>query len=322
MSKAPRDNPYTTPADIIAAIQSGRQPLSSVDCSLRTAELCEAAVRHDADNLRDVPFSLITPELCALALADNGLLLESIPESFRTEQLCLKAVHQSGHALRSVPESMRTAEIVDVAVGQWGRALTWVPESMRTLELCERAVAEDGSALEFVPLQLKSRKLCRQAVTHKVRRGAGSGLEYATAEEKNYWLCAMSVFHKPLSLRAVPMELRSLEICALALRLRDDAKGLVPLDLLGSPELTERLAQVRMAEDNIDFLENEVRQALSPFIMRHNIWWDAQDRWERMQHEQSAPKPSFAHPWLDKLNWLKREKDSESYTWTKLCSWD
>jgi len=40
---------------------------------------------------------------------------------------------------------------------------------------------------------------------------------------------------------------------------------------LGSPELTERLAQVRMAEDNIDFLENEVRQALSLYYAAQHL---------------------------------------------------
>jgi hypothetical protein len=322
MATEPPDNPCTTPADAVAAIQSGRHPLSSVDLSLRTAEVCEAAVRHDAENLRAVPTSLITPELCALAVRDNGPMLGSIPESLKTEQLCLTAVRHSAHALRSVPESMRTAEIVNVAVGQWGRALTWVPESMRTLELCEKAVAEDGSALEFVPLQLRSRDMCRLAVTYKRRGGADSGLRYAPADANNYWLCAMSVFYHPWSLMHVPPELKCLEICAMAVSRDRYVNSFVPFELQDTPELTERIAKINDAEQTINELKQEVEKAMQPGLNRENTWWDAQEQWERTDQQQALRKPCFAEPWLRKLNWLKSEKDNGTRTWTNLCNWD
>jgi len=321
MVTEPPNGPCTTPADTISAIQAGSS-LSSVDLSLRTPSVCEAAVRHDARNIRDVPDTVITPELCALAVGENGLTLESIPECLKTTQLCFQAVLQCAHALRFVPESMRTADLVNVALSKWGRAITWVPEAMRTLELYEKAVAEDGSALEFVPLHLRTRKMCREAVAHKARRGAESGLEYAPAEEKNYWLCAMSVFYHPWSLQHVPPRLRCLEVCAIAVSKSSYVNNYVPFDMRDSPALLERIDTIKMIEQRIRELEEEVREAMQPGLTRARTWWDAQAHWEAIDRQQGNPIYAFAQPWLEKLNWLKREKDLDSYTWTKLRNWN
>ncbi len=322
MSASPCLHPNATPADIIDAIRSGDLPLSAVDLPLRTGEVCEAAVRHDVNNLCDVPHSLLSPAMCAHAVEENWQLLGSIPESLRTEELCLKAIYSHARALSLVPESKKTAEMIDVAVGKWGRALTWAPEAMRTAELCDKAVEEDGSALEFVPLQLRSRRLCRESVVRKSRRGASSGLRYAPLEEQNYWLCAMSVFHHPWSLRDVPAELKGLEICAIAVSQDPNANSFVPVALKDTPAMVHRIEEVTVAEDKIKQLEDEVRPALSPYNMRHNIWWDAQDAWERAVPLQASSKPAFANPWLDTLISLKRKKDRQPDVWARLCRWD
>ena len=71
---------------------------------------CLAAVRKEGFSMLLVmPESLKTTEICLAAVQDNGLALEFVSEELKTVEMCLAAVKNNAKALQFVPKTLKAA---------------------------------------------------------------------------------------------------------------------------------------------------------------------------------------------------------------------
>ena len=71
---------------------------------------CLAAVMKEGfAMLLVMPESLKTTEICLAAVQDNGLALEFVPEELKTVELCRTAVKNNAKALQFVPKTLKAA---------------------------------------------------------------------------------------------------------------------------------------------------------------------------------------------------------------------
>lgn len=122
--------------------------------SVRTKELCEAAVSNDGLALQFVPENLLSEDLILKAVTENGKALRFVPENLRTEGICKEAVKSSADALQYVPEDIRDQDLCYSAVSRNGLMLRFVPENLRTPEMCISAVTRNALASQYVPENL------------------------------------------------------------------------------------------------------------------------------------------------------------------------
>ncbi|MDR2583565.1 MAG: DUF4116 domain-containing protein [Fibromonadaceae bacterium] len=99
------------------------------------AQLCLEAVKNIsfpyATPLQHVPKNLKTAEMCNIAVKQNGRAIMYVPEEFKTAEMCLEAVKYDGMVLFFVPENLKTVELCLEAIEQNEYAIKWVPETIR-----------------------------------------------------------------------------------------------------------------------------------------------------------------------------------------------
>ena len=111
--------------------------------------------------LMDVPESLRTKEVCLAAVQRNGYELKYVPDELKTREICEAAVQKEGVALVYVPDDLKTKELCMMAVQKTGWALEYVPRNMRTPEICEAAVQQDRRILRYVSDHINPREIYR-----------------------------------------------------------------------------------------------------------------------------------------------------------------
>ena len=141
---------------------------------LKSAKICDAAVRVAGIELEFVPPETMTPELAWRPSPKMPTRSEHVPEELRTKQMCEEAVNASTLRTRActgrVPNTKnvrtkrgtgtgvywrtyrcekRTEQMCVAAVAQNGLVLEITPEEDRTATICHIAVAENGCALAF-----------------------------------------------------------------------------------------------------------------------------------------------------------------------------
>ena len=107
------------------------QPIEDYLTAERTVHIIQ-----QGHTLEYIPQSIRTFNVCFAAVQQKGNALEYVPTLLKTPELCLAAVQQNGGALAYVPEALRTPELYGVAVQQKGYVLACVPILLRTPELC------------------------------------------------------------------------------------------------------------------------------------------------------------------------------------------
>jgi len=99
------------------------------------AQLCLEAVKNISTPyvtpLHYVPKNLKTAEMCNIAVKQNGAAIMYVPEEFKTAEMCLEAVKYDGMVLLFVPENLKTVELCLEAVKQNEYAIKFVPEAIR-----------------------------------------------------------------------------------------------------------------------------------------------------------------------------------------------
>lgn len=101
----------------LAYVKQAPGALGQVPRALRTAKVCEQAVRGDGAALKHVPRALRTPALCDLAVTNKGAALEFVPAALKTVALCTKAVRPTEpNALKFVPAKFLNGALVEVAL--------------------------------------------------------------------------------------------------------------------------------------------------------------------------------------------------------------
>jgi hypothetical protein len=159
-------------------------------------------------------------------------LLFLFPEEYMTDNICKLAVRYSGYALEYIPTNKKTFEICKLAIENNGIALKYVVPDTNTitpieyLKICLLAVEKTYRALEHVlademtPIQYYY--ICEIVVYKKY-----NALEYVKANkmtiEKYFYICDLAFRHNSLLLQYVPYDLRTFEICKLAVTYYGDA---------------------------------------------------------------------------------------------------
>ena len=220
------------------------------------------AVKQFSEAFKQVPEELKTQEMCYTAVKAYGKVFEFVPEELKTSKFCEFAVSRDGRAFKFVPEEFKTAEMSNMAVRK-GASLAYVPDKFKTLEICKIAVEETGfsNVLKYVPEELKTLDLCITAIkrTHdeehawnqlnddvpesirsQVAEAVGIELENKKEEsldnnnlEYQEWLEEQKAWKEKLEddglyLEYVPYELRTKEICEIAVTENGHALGFVP----------------------------------------------------------------------------------------------
>ena len=173
-----------------------------------TYELCIKAVKADPYNLQSVPVGYHTYRLACMAVEVCGYTLEYVPQRFKTFDVCLLAVIQQGWMLQCVPKRFRNFKMCLEAVKSNGMALAFVPEKFfgpilgptKGKQLCKEACKRDGGALQVVPPHLIDLNLCHIAME------ARGSLKYVPMEWRSYDLCALAVQKFASNLEYVPRQ--------------------------------------------------------------------------------------------------------------------
>lgn len=101
----------------LAYVKEAPGSLGQVPRALRTAKVCERAVRGDGEALEHVPKALRTAALCDAAVANKGAALEFVPAALKTAAMCKKAVRpEAPNALKFVPTKFLDEALLKVAL--------------------------------------------------------------------------------------------------------------------------------------------------------------------------------------------------------------
>lgn len=217
----------------------------------QTKEIVEDAVNSfDVNNhtyliLKVISKKYMTRDLCKTAVSRNGLNLKYVPEQYRDAAMCLAAVKNDGDAISEVPAEIllgdKGRKICLTAVSNTftGQALSFVPDYyLREKEgrtLCETAVRKNGYALEYVPQHWVTADLAKLAIetplpvreelspdgsrrTHNAYHDSRSVLSLVPKNCITNELVSLSVRLHPESLRDVPTELISHNLCLEAIK--------------------------------------------------------------------------------------------------------
>lgn len=163
-------------------------------------------VRVDGNELQYTPYEYISLELCTEAVKQKGLSLRYVPKKFQTYEVCKTAVLQNGLAIQHVPKELRTRELRIEAVKQRPSVVSFFPEDA---ELCEIAVKADGLTLKFLMVDL-TKELCEMAVTSN-----GEALKYVPENLKTPEICEIAVKNCP---KALQWAVQTPELCLTAVK--------------------------------------------------------------------------------------------------------
>jgi hypothetical protein len=217
--------------------------------NLRTVEVYMALLRQHGIIMRDIPRQFYTAELCAIGVANDGLNLIRVPMNLRTKKLCEEAVRQNGHAYVFVPYQLRSLEICVIAANQSIRVLRYFNEEIWTLMILYILVRANGQILDKItqrPQEVymaafknSARWSCEIPERFQTLEGYLTTVKYfprsvsempdicRTAE--NYMALVMI---NGIALKYVPVELRTMEMCTLAIQSKcTDVLKHVPMNL-------------------------------------------------------------------------------------------
>lgn len=239
----------------LAYVKQSPGSLGSVPRALRTAQVCELAVRGDGAALEHVSKALRTAALCDAAVAKDGVALEFVPAALKTADMCRKAVcPEAPNVLKFVPakflddsllkvamnntHSWRTLELGSVNSAALRRkymlpiiekdgwssikemteaehAQAWGSDEGRAL-LCKLLEDDSLGLLNKVPVRFHTSKVLAAAGQHS----ALANFEFIPDKYKTRALCREAIENDHWGgavLRHVPTSLRDRSMCALSL---------------------------------------------------------------------------------------------------------
>jgi hypothetical protein len=208
-------------------------------------------------SLRYIADSLKTEELCFAAVKKSGWELEFVPENLKTEELCFEAVKQSWRALQYT-EAHLSIRILRAAFAQNGKLLQNMvvdPDEAKGLYVCAPAVAQNPEALQFVPEGLRKffpdgkvdwialadidvELLDYMYLSHlnseqylEIVKKHPDALEYVPEELKTTEFCLTFVRGNPEGFLSIPVKYRSREICLIAIKSYGSFCELIPEEI-------------------------------------------------------------------------------------------
>lgn len=220
--------------------------LSWIPESLKSAVLCELAVRKRPEDLYYVPPVLRTSKLCACAVEQDGRALEFVPDGLKSRSLCEAALQNDFCALHWVPEAFRTYENCLQALE---RAARWTKRKIESDEMDHSRLFWAQHLLEEVPQKYRDSVMYNAAmriplcfsnaklVPEELRtyqfwlwacRSDSRALSFVPTDMVDEALCMAAVESSPKALQFVPPEHVNEAMCRRAVATMPEMLAYVP----------------------------------------------------------------------------------------------
>ena len=214
--------------------------------SLRSAGLCEIAVRKRPEDLDYVPPVLRTSKLCACAVEQDGRALEFVPDGLKSRSLCEVALQNDFCALHWVPEAFRTYENCLQALEMAAR---WTKRKIESDEMDDSRLFWAQHLLEEVPQKYRDSVMYNAAmriplcfsnaklVPEELRtyqfwlwacRSDSRALSFVPTDMVDEALCMAAVESSPKALQFVPPEHVNEAMCRRAVATMPEMLAYVP----------------------------------------------------------------------------------------------
>lgn len=220
--------------------------LSWIPESLKSAVLCEIAVRKRPEDLDYVPPVLRTSKLCACAVEQDGRALEFVPDGLKSRSLCEVALQNDFCALHFVPEAFRTYENCLQALEMAAR---WTKRKIESDEMDDSRLFWAQHLLEEVPQKYRDSVMYNAAmriplcfsnaklVPEELRtyqfwlwacRSDSRALSFVPTDMVDEALCMAAVESSPKALQFVPPEHVNEAMCRRAVATMPEMLAYVP----------------------------------------------------------------------------------------------
>ena len=220
--------------------------LSWIPESLKSAVLCEIAVRKRPEDLDYVPPVLRTSKLCACAVEQDGRALEFVPDGLKSRGLCEAALQNDFCALHFVPEAFRTYENCLQALEMAAR---WTKRKIESDEMDDSRLFWAQHLLEEVPQKYRDSVMYNAAmriplcfsnaklVPEELRtyqfwlwacRSDSRALSFVPTDMVDEALCMAAVESSPKALQFVPPEHVNEAMCRRAVATMPEMLAYVP----------------------------------------------------------------------------------------------
>ena len=220
--------------------------LSWIPESLKSAVLCEIAVRKRPKDLDYFPPVLRTSKLCACAVEQDGRALEFVPDGLKSRSLCEAALQNDFCALHLVPEAFRTYENCLQALEMAAR---WTKRKIESDEMDHSRLFWAQHLLEEVPQKYRDSVMYNAAmriplcfsnaklVPEELRtyqfwlwacRSDSRALSFVPTDMVDEALCMAAVESSPKALQFVPPEHVNEAMCRRAVATMPEMLAYVP----------------------------------------------------------------------------------------------
>jgi hypothetical protein len=168
---------------------AGLYPIPSLKVGLRNERQALAYVKQSPGSLGQVPRALRTAQVCELAVRGDGAALEHVPKALRTSALCDSAVSKKGAALEFVPSALKTADMCRKAVlPEAPNALKFVPAKYLDEALLKVALDNTHSWMRLELGSVNSAVLRRKYLLPIIAKDGWSSIKEMTEQEhKQAW---------------------------------------------------------------------------------------------------------------------------------------
>jgi hypothetical protein len=168
---------------------AGLYPIPYLKVGLRNERQALAYVKQSPGSLGQVPRVLRTAEVCELAVRGDGAALEHVPKALRTAALCDAAVAKKGAALEFVPAALKTADMCRKAVlPEAPNALKFVPAKFLDEALLKVALDNTHSWMRLELGSVNSAALRRKYLLPIIAKDGWSSIKEMTEQEhKQAW---------------------------------------------------------------------------------------------------------------------------------------
>jgi hypothetical protein len=167
-------------------------------------------LQYDKDGLSRISTDNMNFGLVMTAVQYFGSALKYARLDHINQEMCDAAVANDGNAIYYVPVRYRTSNLCAIAVDK-GCPLDAVPYDLRTSDLCLRAIRKNPSAIYAVPSNIMNVMFCMSAAIYVALKDIP--LELRTLE-----VCKIAVYYNRDALPYVPMALRTGELCMIAIQ--------------------------------------------------------------------------------------------------------
>jgi predicted metal-binding protein len=240
--------------------ESNKILLSEIEGTLRSPELCKAAVSRNSNNFKYVPDECKTSEIALIALKSDGKNLQYIPEDEITLDYVVAAVSQEiwlhpspnrrgwnqsvqrvkpigsrgdeyhdESPYKFIPEKFRNEKIARLAIHFTPQAIRYFPFNAISDTTYINAICTDGQLLLDVPFDRRNQGICLAALN--AREGSEAiKIEDIPDSARDVEVWRILVARDPNELANVPDAIKTDDICFMAVSKSGATLSDVPLE--------------------------------------------------------------------------------------------